>query len=169
MLEMIPVKSEEQISEIKELFREYSTSLGFDLSFQNFQQELGDLPGEYSPPEGRLILAVYNGQTAGCAALRKSADGISEMKRLYVRPEFRGLGIGRALAEVIIEEARIIGYSSMRLDTVSSMEDASRLYRSLGFRETGPYRYNPLENAVFMEKKLSVPLPDSGGKCKLNN
>ena len=155
MLLLVPVKTQEQIEQVKEIFNEYATSLGFDLTFQNFQQELEELPGEYSPPEGRLFLAVYDGQIAGSVALRKSAENISEMKRLYVRPKFRGLGIGRTLAELIIEEATKIGYSIMRLDTLSSMKDASTLYLSLGFRETDPYRYNPLDNAVYMEKNLS--------------
>ncbi len=99
MLLLVPVKTKEQIEQVKELFNEHVTSLGFDLSFQNFQQELEGLPGEYSPPEDRLFLAVYDGQIAGSMALRKSAENISEMKRLYVRPKFRGLGIGRTLAE----------------------------------------------------------------------
>ena len=117
-LEMVQAESPTQITAIRELFLEYAQSLGFSLCFQNFDQELAGLPGDYAPPEGRLILAVHAGDPAGCVALHKIDHEICEMKRLYVRPEFRGKGLGRELAERTIAEARQIGYKKLRLDTV---------------------------------------------------
>ena len=149
-----PVQTDEDLASAKLLFEEYAESLDFDLDFQGFDQELANLPGEYAPPKGCLLLAEYEGQPAGCVALRALGQDICEMKRLYVRPEFRGLGIGRALAEAVIAQARNIGYTRMRLDTAPSMEAARTLYRSLGFRQISPYRYNPIEGAVFMESEL---------------
>jgi ribosomal protein S18 acetylase RimI-like enzyme len=137
------------------LFVEYADSLGFDLSFQGFDNELRNLPGDYARPGGCLLLAASQGQAAGCVALRPLEEGICEMKRLYVRPKFRGVGIGRALAEAVIKKARELGYSRMRLDTVPAMEAARALYASLGFEPTGSYRYNPMEGAVFMELRLA--------------
>ena len=154
MLRILNVETGKDIETVTNLFQEYADSLGFDLCFQNFEQELAGLPGDYAPPEGCLLLAKYGGEIAGCVALRKLSDGVCEMKRLYVKPRFRGLKIGRALAEAIIEEARRIRYSRMRLDTVPSMETARGLYASLGFKEISPYRYNPIEGTVFMELKL---------------
>ena len=148
-------RSPTQIAQARELFLEYAQSLGFSLCFQNFDKELAGLPGDYAPPEGRLLLAEYNGQLAGCVALHKLEAGICEMKRLYLRPHFRGQGLGRALAERIIAEARRIGYERMRLDTVEPvMKDAVAMYRKLGFKEIGPYRPNPIAGAVYMELKL---------------
>jgi|SRR3989304_1204629 len=155
MLKIFHAEVKEDIELVKTLFVEYADSLGFDLSFQNFKEELAGLPGDYAEPAGCLILAKYKDQPAGCVAMRKLSDGICEMKRLYVRPKFRGLGIGRKLAEAIISEARRIGYACMRLDTTPSMEAARALYTSLGFREISPYRYNPIEGAVFMELSLA--------------
>ena len=136
------------------LMREYAASLGFDLGFQDFDRELEALPGEYGPPGGRLLLAWLGDRLAGCVALRKLQDGICEMKRLYVRPAFRGHRIGRLLAERAIAEAREIGYGRMRLDTVPSMQRAQSLYRSLGFYEVEAYRYNPIPGAAYLELKL---------------
>ena len=136
------------------MFLEYAHSLGFSLCFQNFDKELASLPGDYAPPDGRLLLAEHEEQLAGCVALHKLEDGICEMKRLYVRPQFRRLKVGRALAESIIAEARSIGigYPRMRLDTVAPlMAPAVSLYRQLGFQEIAPYRTNPIEGALYME------------------
>jgi putative acetyltransferase len=144
-----------QILQTRELFLEYAQSLGFSLCFQNFDQELAGLPGDYAPPEGRLLLAECEGQLAACVALHKLDSGICEMKRLYLRPQFRGKGLGRALAERIIAEARQIGYQRMRLDTVEPvMKDAVAMYRKLGFKEIAPYRPNPNLGAIYMELEL---------------
>ena len=148
-------ESPAQIAQARELFLEYAQSLGFSLCFQNFDQELANLPGDYAPPEGRLLLAEYAGQIAACVALRKLEDNICEMKRLYLRPQFRGKGLGRILADRIIAEAREIGYGRMRLDTVEPvMQDAVAMYRKLGFREIAPYRKNPIAGALYMELLL---------------
>lgn len=144
-----------QIAQVRELFLEYAKSLGFSLCFQNFDKELADLPGDYVPPDGRLLLAEHEGRIAGCVALHKLENSICEMKRLYLRPEFRGKRLGRALTERVISEARQIGYSRMRLDTVeSAMKDAVAMYRKLGFREIEPYRANPIPSALYMELRL---------------
>ncbi len=154
-LRALQVKSPEEIASIRELFLEYAQSLGFSLCFQSFDQELASLPGDYAPPEGRLLLATRDGQTTGCVALHKLDDEVCEMKRLYVRPEFRGKGLGKALAERIIVEAREIGYKKLRLDTVEPvMRSAVAMYRQLGFREIAPYRPNPIEGALYMELEL---------------
>lgn len=144
-----------QIDQVRELFLEYEQSLGVKLCFQNFEQELAGLPGHYAPPDGRLLLAEYEGKLAGCVALRKWEAGICEMKRLYLRPSFRGKGLGRTIAEKIIAEARNIGYQCMRLDTIEPiMKDAVEMYRKLGFREIAPYRSNPIAGAMYMELQL---------------
>jgi putative acetyltransferase len=148
-------ESAAQIGQARELFLEYAQSLGFSLCFQNFDKELAELPGDYTPPEGRLLLAEYDGQIAGCIALHKIEPAICEMKRLYLRPQFRGKGLGRALADRIIAEARQIGYERMRLDTVEPvMKDAVAMYRRIGFREIGPYCANPIAGALYMELQL---------------
>jgi ribosomal protein S18 acetylase RimI-like enzyme len=148
-------ESHKQITSVRELFLEYAHSLGFSLCFQSFDKELAELPGDYAPPDGRLLLATYEGQPAGCVALHKLAPEICEMKRLYVRPQSRGNGLGRTLAEHIITEARHIGYKHLRLDTVEPMmKTAVAMYRQLGFREIAPYRPNPIEGALYMEVQL---------------
>jgi putative acetyltransferase len=154
VVKFVRVESEEYLGRVRELFTEYALSLGFNLCFQNFDVELAALPGEYVPPEGRLLLALLDDQMIGCVALRKFTEGVCEMKRLYVRPKFRGKGIGRKLAARIIEEARKIGYKRMRLDTIPTMKEAIALYRSLGFKTAEPYRYNPIEGCMFMELNL---------------
>jgi len=125
------------------------------LCFQNFDKELAELPGDYAPPDGRMLLATYEGQLAGCVALHKLDGAICEMKRLYLRPKFRGKGLGRVLAETVINQARQIGYKRMRLDTVEPMmKDAVAMYRRLGFKEIAPYRPNPISGTLFMELEL---------------
>jgi len=124
------------------------------LCFQNFDAEVANLPGEYAPPGGRLLLAFERGTAAGCVALRKIADGIGEMKRMYVRPAHRGTGLGRRLAEAVLSEARAIGYRAVRLDTLPSMVSAQKLYVSLGFVDIPPYNEHPIAGTRFMELVL---------------
>jgi ribosomal protein S18 acetylase RimI-like enzyme len=150
-----PAISSEQVAEARALFVEYANSIGFDLSFQNFQKELDGLPGDYAPPHGELLLAWNYGEVSGCVCLRRISDQVCEMKRLYVRPRFRGGGIGNALASTVIEDAVRLGYKRMRLDTVPSMAHAISLYDSLGFKEIEPYRYNPISGARFLELDLT--------------
>lgn len=156
---ILPVTTEPEIKTTRELFVEYGQSLGFSLCFQSFDQEYASLPGKYAPPRGRLLLAEVDDKPAGCVALRPLESGVCEMKRLYVRPEFRGLGLGRRLAETIINEAKLIGYQVMRLDTVEDkMQSAVALYRALGFHEIAPYTVNPQPSVIFLEIDL-VPTP----------
>lgn len=154
-LSFVQAESPAQIADARELFLEYAQSLGFSLCFQNFDSELSNLPGDYAPPDGRLLLAEYERQVGGCVALHKLEDEICEMKRLYLRPQFRGKGLGRILADRIIAEARQIGYTRMRLDTVEPvMKDAVAMYRRIGFREIAPYCNNPIAGALYMELLL---------------
>jgi len=149
-------ESSAQIAQVRELFLEYAKSLGFSLCFQSFDQELAGLPGDYAPPDGRLLLAEYEGQLAGCVALHKISADICEMKRLYLRPAFRGKGLGRILAERIVRDAQEIGYQRLRLDTVEPvMKDAVAMYRRLGFKEIAPYRANPMAGTLYMELDLT--------------
>jgi ribosomal protein S18 acetylase RimI-like enzyme len=148
-------QGEPQIAQARELFLEYAQSLGFSLCFQNFDQELANLPGDYAPPTGRLLIAEYAGQAAGCVALHQLEPGICEMKRLYLRPQFRGQGLGRMLADRIIAEARQSGYQRMRLDTVGPvMKDAVAMYRKIGFQKIEPYCTNPIAGTLYMELLL---------------
>jgi putative acetyltransferase len=154
---MVIVRAEtaEHLRDVRALFEQYAASLSFDLSFQDFEHELASLPGEYAQPNGCLLLAYWNDDLAGCVGLRKFSEGVCEMKRMYVRPEFRGRGIGRRLAEEVVEQAREIGYARMRLDTIAEMVSARALYRSLGFRTIPPYRPNPQLGAEYMELDLT--------------
>jgi putative acetyltransferase len=147
---MIRAATISDLDEIRALLREYAAWLEVDLCFQNFEQELAGLPGEYAPPRGRLLIA----EGAGCIALRAIDDETCEMKRLYVRPEHRGSGLGRGLILAIIEEARAIGYRRIRLDTMPKMAGAQSLYGSLGFRDIAAYRYNPEPGARFLELEI---------------
>lgn len=144
----------DDIGHVRSLFVEYGQSLGFSLCFQGFDAELAALPGRYGPPDGALLLARAAGAVAGCVGLRSLGDGICEMKRLYVRPAFRRTGAGRRLAEAIVAEGRRLGYRSMRLDTLSSMVEANRLYGALGFVTIPSYYDNPLAGAVYYELAL---------------
>jgi putative acetyltransferase len=154
-LALSQAESPAQIAQARELFLEYAQSLGFSLCFQNFDKELAGLPGDYASPDGRLLLADFDGQLAGCVALHKLEPGICEMKRLYLRPQFRGKGLGRVLADRVIAEARQIEYERMRLDTVEPvMKDAVAMYRKIGFREIAPYCENPIAGALYMELQL---------------
>jgi putative acetyltransferase len=148
-------QSPAQIAQARELFLEYAESLGFSLCFQSFDQELAGLPGDYGPPTGCLLLAEYRDQLAGCVAMHKLESGLCEMKRLYLRPRFRGKGLGRLLAEAVIAHARALGYPKKRLDTVEPvMPNAVAMYRRLGFVEIEPYRANPIAGALYMELVL---------------
>ncbi len=145
----------EQIEEIRNLFREYEAWLGIDLCFQGFEKELANLPDKYAKPDGRLFLIRVKNQSAGCIALRKIADGVCEMKRLYVRENFRGSGLGKILIEKLIEEAQVVGYEKMRLDTLTDkMPQAVKLYKSHGFCEIPPYYDNPHRETLFLELNL---------------
>jgi len=147
--------SDDEIRQAREIFREYEAWIGLSLCFQNFEEELANLPGKYAPPDGRLYLAYSDDDLAGCIAMRKLEDGVCEMKRLFVRDRFRGQKIGIALIEKIIDEARSIGYNKLRLDTYPpKMQKAVELYKSYGFREIAPYYHNPHSETLFMELEL---------------
>jgi putative acetyltransferase len=153
-MKIIRAISSEHIAEARRLFREYANFLNVDLCFQDFESELAHLPGAYSPPTGVLLLAVDKSTTLGCVALREAGDGTCEMKRLYVRPQARGHGIGRALAIEVINEAVGLGYITMRLDTFDWLVEAIHLYESLGFSRIPAYYSNPLSGVVYWELDL---------------
>ena len=154
-MNLIQVATEAEIQMARELFEEYAVGIGISLCFQNFDQELADLPGKYEAPDGRLLLAYSDDRLAGCIALRRLDSRSCEMKRLFLRNDFRGQGLGRALVQAIIAEAKGIGYERMRLDTLPGrMDSAISLYRRFGFQEIEPYYDNPVEGALFMELTL---------------
>jgi putative acetyltransferase len=144
---------------IRPLFEEYAASLSFDLCFQGFDRELAELPGEYAPPGGALLLATVDGDAAGCAGLRALEPGTGELKRLYVRPAHRGLGLGRRLAEEAVATAHALGHGRLRLDTTPEMTAAHELYRRLGFEEIAPYRENPVAGTRYFELTLTGSPP----------
>ena len=154
MIKAVSTEDTELVLKVKELIQEYALSLGFDLAFQDFEEEMETFPTQYSEPYGRLLVAEDEDEIIGCVGLRNLGDGICEMKRLYVKPEFQGKGTGRALVQAIIKEACEIGYTTIRLDTIPAMNAAINLYLSSGFRETTPYRYNPISGARYFELKL---------------
>ena len=155
MIKIIEANTKELIEQAKELIREYAQSLEFDLGFQDFDREMDNFPGQYASSRGCLFIALAANQTIGCVALRDFGHGICEMKRLYVKPNFRGQKVGKLLAEVVIKAARDMGYDYMRLDTIPSMKQANMLYSALGFKQIAPYRFNPIEGATFFELNLN--------------
>jgi len=154
MLTIVAATTPEDVEHVRTLLREYERSLGVDLAFQGFAQEVAALPGVYAPPRGRLLLAMDGDAPAGCVALRPITDDVCEMKRLYLRPSLRGKGAGRMLAGRIIDEARAIGYRTMRLDSLPAMKEAIALYEALGFRKIAPYYTNPVPGTVYLERTL---------------
>jgi len=154
-LQISHIRNNEDIATVRELFREYENKMGLDLCFQGFEAELASLPGNYAEPDGRLLIATFDDSIAGCIALKKVDDETCEMKRLYVREEFRGKHIGKALIDRLIADARTIGYKRLRLDTFPPiMSKAVELYSSYGFREIAPYTTDPHPDLLFMELTL---------------
>ena len=155
---LVGLDAPQWIAPAREILREFAASLAVDLCFQNFEAELDTLPGEYAPPGGRLLLAFVDGALAGCGGIRALADvdyaNASEMKRLYVRPAFRRFGLGRVIAEALLDEARRAGFSVMLLDTLDEMESARELYATLGFEEIAPYYFNPIPGAHYLKASL---------------
>lgn len=156
-MNIIHAQTPQHLDAVRELFREYEQFLAVDLCFQGFEAELAGLPGRYAAPTGALLLALDGQEAAGCVALRQIEDSVCEMKRLYIRPGYRGHHLGRRLTEKIVEEARARGYSLMRLDTLDTLTEAMNLYASLGFIEIGPYYHNPLPGVVYWELPLQEP------------
>lgn len=148
-----------EIETVRRLFREYEAFLGVDLGFQNFDAEFAGLPGKYARPNGDLLIGLNGNRIMGCVAVRRLGDSVCEMKRLYVRPEARGTGLGRRLALEIIAIARELGYALMRLDTLDRLTEAMSLYETLGFRKTAPYYENPLQGVVYWELPLLQEKP----------
>ena len=159
-IELVIADTPARIAAARTIFKEYAQSLDIDLCFQNFDAELADLPGDYAPPSGQLLLALVDGELAGCGALRGLAEcdhaNACEMKRLFVRPAFRCFGLGRVLAQQLLDDARALGYSSMLLDTLDEMEAARELYASLGFEEVAPYYFNPIAGAHYLKADLLI-------------
>lgn len=153
-IEIKKIASVEDLEDVKQLFREYANFLQVDLCFQGFESELAKLPAKYAEPEGSIFLAKVNEIPAGCIALWKLEDGVCEMKRLYVKPKFQGLGLGKQLANVLLEEAKLKGYQKMKLDTLQRLSAANSLYTNLDFTKTIPYNINPEEDVVYYEKEL---------------
>jgi putative acetyltransferase len=145
-----------EIEQVRELFREYQQSIGTDLCFQNFETELATLPGAYAPPRGRLYLGLDDGKGACCAGLRPCEDNAAEMKRLFVRPGYRGLGYGYLVARTIIADAKSLGYAKLVLDTLPAMKSAQAMYEALGFRDIAPYTFNPIAGTRYMGLDLDA-------------
>jgi len=157
-IRLIPADGPEWLDGVRDIFREYAGSLAVDLAFQGFDEELASLPGRYIAPEGQLMLALVDGGIAGCGAFAPLHDAdypnACEMKRLYVRPAFRRFGLGRIIAQALLDDARRAGYSTMLLDTLDDMEAARELYATLGFHEIPPYYFNPIPGAHYLKADL---------------
>ena len=149
-----PAHLPDEVPAVRALFREYAAGLGVDLCFQNFEAELANLPGDYAPPAGRLLVADVSSELVGCVAIRPQAPGVCELKRLYVKPSHRGRGLGRRLLEALLAEAVVAGYREAVFDTLESMTAALTLYRSLGFAETEPYNEHPVQGTLWFRKAL---------------
>ena len=156
MVRLHAATSASDLESVRTLFREYADSLGVNLDYQGFEEEVRELPGKYAPPSGTLVLAFNDDELVGCVGVRPIDDETAEMKRLYVRPAGRGLGLGRTLAEAAIRFATVTGYSRMRLDTLPQMDRAQELYRSLGFMPIDAYRYSAVPGTVFLELVLTT-------------
>ncbi len=154
MIKIVEANTKELVEQAKTLIREYAGSLEFDLDFQDFDKEMENFPEPYAPPRGCLYIAMDQRQPVGCVAFRDLGDGICEMKRLYVVPNYRRRHIGRLLVEAVIDIAETLGYDRMRLDTIPSMKAANVLYKALGFKEIAAYRFNPVKGATFLELNL---------------
>lgn len=154
MIEIIQATTPSQIQVIRDLFREYEAFLQVDLCFQHFEEELASLPGKYAAPRGVLLLASAHRETAGCVAMRPLEGNVCEMKRLFVRPAYLGQGIGKKLAQTVMEYARAAGYARMRLDTLEKLGTARSLYAALGYQPCPPYYENPLPGVVYLERVL---------------
>jgi len=157
-IDIVTPRTANELDALRDIFREYAASLKVDLCFQGFDHELATLPGEYAEPRGALLMATVDGAVAGCCALRPmdtvDYPNACEIKRLYVRPAFRGLGLGRQLADAIMDAARIAGYDDVLLDTLDDMEAARTLYEDLGFEEIPPYYHNPIAGAHYLKATL---------------
>jgi len=170
-IRLVRAESAAELDATRELMGEYARGLGIDLCFQNFDEELATLPGEYAAPSGQLLLALVDGALAGCGAFRALADvdhaNACEMKRLYVRPGFRGLGIGRMVAQALMDHAMQAGYTVMLLDTLDDMEAARGLYVALGFEEIPPYYFNPIPGAHYLKAELEGGARPTTGRMRL--
>jgi putative acetyltransferase len=154
-IEIQKIATHQDLEDVKELFRAYVQFLGINLDFQGFEVELAKLPAKYAEPEGAIFLAKVDGNVAGCVALWKLEDGICEMKRLFIKPTFQGLGLGKKMVLVLIDEAKNKGYKIMKLDTLKRLQSANYLYTSLGFVSTKPYNFNPEPDILYFEKELN--------------
>ena len=154
ILQIVPATTASDIATVRALLGEYQARLGVDLSFQDFDAEVRSLPGDYAPPAGRLLLALHGDAAVGCVALRAAGGPRCEMKRLFVRPDTRGLGVGSALVTRVLQDARSAGYAEMVLDTLPTMTDAQRLYEQFGFHDIAAYRTNPVEGTRYLRKWL---------------
>lgn len=155
-MEIVPVETAQQLAQVRALFEEYWTSFGFTPCFQNFSAEVAGLPGDYVPPGGRLAMAMVEAKPAGCAALRRLDAGRCEFKRLYVRPQYRGMRIGAELLAWILAEARSAGYRELLCDTMPVMTDALAMYERAGFERSNPYSAHPTEGAIFLRLALET-------------
>jgi putative acetyltransferase len=158
-LQVRSARSASEVALVRTLFEEYGRSVSVDLEYEHFADEVRSLPGAYAPPHGDLLLATVDGAAAGCVGIRPLPGRVGEMKRLFVRPPYRGEGVGRALAVAVVRSARALGYRALRLDTLSDMTRAAALYAALGFREIPPYRYNPAPGVRFFELDLAATAP----------